>query len=94
MTKTLSLVFAAMIAASASAQNVTSNRHDNVRSAATTGETALTLANVSSAQFGELCSYPVGPADGTPADQYAQPLIVRNVDVPGKGVHDILHAAT
>ena len=94
MMKTLSLVFVAMMAASASAQNVTTNRYDSVRSAATTGETTLTPANVNSAQFGKLCSYSVGPADGTPADQYAQPLIVRNVSIPGNGVHDVVYTAT
>ena len=95
MIKRLAVLFiAAALALSASAQNVTTNRYDNGRSASTAVEITLTPTNVNSAQFGKLCTYSVAPATGTPADQYAQPLVVRNVSIPGQGVHDVVYAAT
>ena len=51
-------------------------------------ERVLTPANVNSAQFGKLASFPI---DGT-AD--ASPLYVPNVAVPGNGTHSVVYVAT
>ena len=80
---------------SASAQvTVTDNpgiftyHNDNTRLGQNLSETVLTSGNVNEAQFGKLFSYPV---DG---QVYSQPLYVANVDVPGKGIHNVVYVAT
>jgi hypothetical protein len=72
---------------SAGAQVLT-RQYDNARTGATLTERTLTPANVNVDNFGKLFSWPV---DG---DVYAQPLFLPRVDVPGKGVHDIVYVAT
>jgi hypothetical protein len=79
-----SLVFVAL---SASAQVITS-QYDNARTGANLHETALTRRNVNSGQFGKLFSLPV---DG---DVYAQPLYFPDLEIPGKGRHNVLFIAT
>ena len=67
---------------------VLTSQNDNARTGANLRETILTPANVNPAQFGRLFSLPV---DG---DVYAQPLYVPDVDIPGKGRHNVLFVAT
>lgn len=67
---------------------VLTSRVDNARTGQNTNESVLTPANVNSNMFGKLFSYPL--------DGYllAQSLILPNVNIPGKGVHNVVFAAT
>jgi hypothetical protein len=67
---------------------VWTNRNDNDRSAATTHETALTVASVSSPRFGLLFSRAVV------GQIYAQPLYVPSVNFPGRGARAVVFVAT
>ena len=62
--------------------------NDNFRSGQNLNETVLTRSNVNSATFGKLFSYPL---DGM---TFASPLYVANVNIPGKGFHNVVFAAT
>ncbi len=68
--------------------NVLTANYDAARTNANLDEEALNTAKVSSARFGRLYSLPV---DGY---IYAQPLFVSQLDVPGRGVHDVVFVAT
>jgi hypothetical protein len=70
------------------AQSVTTSQYDNARSGANQLETALTPRNVTVSHFGKNLALKV---DG---DVYAQPLFLAGLDIPGKGLHDVLFVAT
>ncbi|HEY4414892.1 MAG TPA: chitobiase/beta-hexosaminidase C-terminal domain-containing protein [Verrucomicrobiae bacterium] len=68
--------------------DVLTYHYDNTRQGQNTNEYLLTPANVNPTNFGKLFSYPV---DGY---VYAQPLIVNGINLPGKGVRDVLLVVT
>jgi hypothetical protein len=67
--------------------NYTTNRYDNERSGWNPNESTLTVSNVRSG-FGEVRRHPVD------APIRAQPLYVQDVDIPGKGKHNVVFVAT
>ncbi len=68
--------------------SVTTSQYDNFRTGANLNEKVLTPKNVNARQFGKLGAFKVdGPV-------YAQPLYVPNLEIPGKGKHNVLYVAT
>jgi hypothetical protein len=63
-------------------------QYDNARTGANLLETILTPQNVNAAQFGRTTFFPV---DG---DVYAQPLYIPQLEMPGKGTHNVVFIAT
>jgi hypothetical protein len=75
-------------AASMAPWDVLTQHNDNRRTGAFLNESTLTVANVRASSFGKLFARAVD-------DQiYAQPLLMRQVTIPGRGVHDVLYVAT
>src|ERR1051325_5915994 len=68
--------------------NVVTWQYDNTRAGANRFETTLTPVNVNPANFGKLFSLPV---DGF---IYGQPLYLANVEITGKGTHNVVYVAT
>jgi hypothetical protein len=68
--------------------NVLTYHNDNSRTGQDLTETTLTPNNVNVNDFGKLFTLPV---DG---NVYAQPLMMSDVAIPGKGIHDVLFVAT
>jgi hypothetical protein len=61
---------------------------DNIRTGANTNEALLTPGNVNKNSFGRLFNYPIE------YQALAQPLYMPNVNIPGKGVHNVVYVAT
>ena len=69
-------------------QGIFTHHYDKLRTGQNLEETVLTPANVSSASFGKLFSYPI---DGL---ALASPLYVPNLNIPGQGFHNVVYVAT
>ena len=67
---------------------VTTSQYDNARTGAILTEKILTPRNVNAKEFGKLGAFKVDVA------VYAQPLFIPNLEIPGKGTHDVLYVAT
>jgi hypothetical protein len=68
--------------------NVITSHNDNARTGLNPNETILNPTNVNIHGFGKIFSRPVdGPI-------YAQPLYVSNLQIPGKGTHNVVFVAT
>jgi hypothetical protein len=67
---------------------VATAQYDNARSGANLRETILTPQNVNASQFGRVATFLVN------GDVYAQPLYVQQLEIPGKGLHNVLFVAT
>jgi hypothetical protein len=84
----LQLIVLLGAASCACAQDVTTWHYDNARSGVQSHETLLTPANVTSAKFGKLFSFPVL------GDLYAQPLYLSQYMMSDAKLHNVLLVAT
>jgi hypothetical protein len=67
---------------------VTTNRNDNFGTGANLRETVLNVKNVNPAGFGKLFTLPVQ------GSVFAQPLYLQDVEVAGRGKHNVVYLAT
>lgn len=73
-----------VVPASLCTAQVTTSQYDNARTGATLNEKILTPQNVNAQLIGKLGAFKVdGPV-------YAQPLFVPNVEISGKGTHELV----
>jgi hypothetical protein len=84
----LAQVGALLLSASVAPAQIVTAQYDNARTGAILTETTLTPANVNVGRFGKRFTLPV---DG---DVYGQPLFVPRVEIPGKGIHNVIFVAT
>ncbi|MEO6688827.1 MAG: PQQ-binding-like beta-propeller repeat protein [Dokdonella sp.] len=83
------LICGLIASAAASAQiDVVTERYDGNRLGANLQEVQLTTANVNATNFGKLWAYTVS------GSVYAQPLYVRDVAIPGQGIHNVVYVVT
>jgi hypothetical protein len=68
--------------------NILTQHNDKLRTGSNLNETYLNINNVAPLSFGKLFEYPVT------GQVYAQPLYVSNLNIPGKGVRNVLFIAT
>jgi len=87
MNRLLAILSCLILAVSCVAQ-VTTSQYNNARTGANLSEKILTPRNVTSKTFGKLGAFKV---DGA---VYAEPLFLPNVEIPGKGTHDVIYVAT
>src|SRR6266849_2766060 len=85
---TLVVVCSAFLSSSFAQQPFLTSRADISRSGANTNETLLTPTNVSKNSFGRLFSVPVDYV------VMAQPLYMPNVNIPGRGTHNVVYVVT
>jgi len=81
-------LFAALAVAARAQPLIPTAQYDNKRTGANLTETILTPANVKAGRFGKLFVLPVE------GDVYAQPLYIPKLQIPGKGVHNVIFIAT
>src|ERR1700674_57470 len=85
---TLLIVCSAFLSSSFAQQPFPTSRADISRTGANTNETLLTPTNVNKNSFGRLFSFPVDYV------VMAQPLYMPNVNIPGKGTHNVIYVVT
>src|SRR4030081_3851199 len=88
LTKSLVLFAACLTVHSTATAQVPTAQYDNARTGAIMTETTLTPANVNAGRVGKIFSLRV---DG---DAHTQPLYLPRVEIPGKGVHNVIFVAT
>ena len=77
-----------LVGSSAAQIAYATSRGNNNRTGANTNEVLLSPSNIDKNNFGRLFSYPID------YQSLAQPLYVPNVNIPGKGVHNVVYVAT
>jgi Bacterial Ig-like domain (group 1)/Invasin, domain 3 len=82
------LANAALVALSSAQVAFVTGHSDNARTAANVNETLLTPGNVNKNSFGRLFSQPVD------YQVLGQPLYVPNVNIPGRGTHNVVFVVT